>query len=134
KLSIQITCLYRNASDRRFGLSTKTNAARRSNCVAVPGATAVLVCLTSLPAHADESATSAAVATDSLLSEIVVTARKRNEDIKDVPIAVSVLSAQQLDANHQYELIDLNTLTPSINVSYFNSPGNYFSFPVLCTH
>jgi len=77
--------------------------------------------------HAADDASMSAHAPDVSLSEIVVTARKRAEDIKDVPIAVSVLSAQQLDANHQYELIDLNTLTPSINVSYFNSRGNYFS-------
>lgn len=99
-------------------MNTRTDAAVRLALTAVPVAAAVLVCSLPLPVHA---------ADDASLSEIVVTARKRAEDIKDVPIAVSVISAGQLDTNHQYQLIDLNTLTPSINVSYFNSRGNYFS-------
>jgi iron complex outermembrane receptor protein len=107
-------------------LNPKTKAPGRLALTAAPGAIAVLVCLSPLPAHADDAAMSAPVV-DGSPSEIIVTARKRNEDIKDVPIAVSVLSARQLDAGHQYQLIDLNTLTPSINVSYFNSRGNYFS-------
>ena len=58
------------------------------------------------------------------LTEIVVTAEKRAERIQDVPIAISVVSAQQLDQQHVYNIADLARTTPSLEmVQAFGGPG-----------
>jgi iron complex outermembrane receptor protein len=59
------------------------------------------------------------------VGEIVVTARRRSERIQDVPVSVTAISGAHLDQNHQYQLEDLNTRVPSLQVSYFNPRGSY---------
>ncbi|WP_039996755.1 TonB-dependent receptor [Sphingomonas sanxanigenens] len=53
-------------------------------------------------------------------SEIVVTARRRDEDAQDVPIALSVVGAQQLEATGNFSLGQIQQLVPSLQVFSFN--------------
>lgn len=58
--------------------------------------------------------TAAAQAT---LTEIIVTAQKREQNIQDVPIAVIALSAQQLKDGGVTDIKTLQALTPSLTVT-----------------
>ena len=53
------------------------------------------------------SAQTAAVAAASSLDEIVVTAQKRATNLQDTPIAISVMTADSLEARHVQSLADL---------------------------
>ncbi len=58
------------------------------------------------------------------LTEIVVTAEKREEKLQDVPLAVTVVSAAQLANQHVYNIADLARTTPSLEiVQAFGGPG-----------
>lgn len=48
------------------------------------------------------------------LEEIVVTAQKRAENVREVPIAISVVSGEVLDSGGYNNLLDVAKLTPSI--------------------
>ena len=48
---------------------------------------------------------------------IVVTARKREENLVDVPIPVSVATAAQLERDQVYSITDLQRVTPALEVS-----------------
>lgn len=50
-------------------------------------------------------------------SDIVVTARKREENLVDVPLAVTVAPAAQLERDQVYNLNDLQRITPALEVS-----------------
>ena len=66
----------------------------------------------------------AATANDANLAEIVVTAEKRSERLQDVPIAVTVVSGQQLADQHIYSIADLARTTPALEmVQAFGGPG-----------
>jgi iron complex outermembrane receptor protein len=51
------------------------------------------------------------------LEEVVVTARRREELLQDVPISITVFSQQQLDRNNIVNAGDLATFTPSLSVN-----------------
>ncbi len=51
------------------------------------------------------------------LEEIVVTASKRAQTLLDVPIAVSVTSAETIAATHINDILDLQSIVPSLRVS-----------------
>jgi iron complex outermembrane recepter protein len=58
------------------------------------------------------------------LAEIVVTAEKRAEKIQDVPVAVTVVTGQQLEDQHIYSIADLARTTPALEmVQAFGGPG-----------
>jgi iron complex outermembrane receptor protein len=58
------------------------------------------------------------------LTEVIVTAEKRAENIQDVPVAITVVSADQLAAQHVYTIADLARTTPSLEmVQAFGGPG-----------
>jgi iron complex outermembrane receptor protein len=60
-----------------------------------------------------------------LLEEIVVTARRRAEDLQEVPIAVTALSAQALERRQILTTTDLDRVTPSMQfTSYGQLSGN----------
>lgn len=63
-------------------------------------------------AHADSSGSAA-----SALEEVVVTARRREESMQSVPIAVTALSEEFLRQQNITELNDLGTQVPSFRVS-----------------
>jgi iron complex outermembrane recepter protein len=69
--------------------------------------------------HAQEAAAEA-----NSLTEIIVTAEKREERLQDVPLAVTVVSAEQLANEHVYSIVDLARTTPSLEmVQAFGGPG-----------
>lgn len=51
------------------------------------------------------------------LEEIIVTATKRNENLQDVPVAVSAISANDLQNAGVFETSDLNNSMPNLQVS-----------------
>jgi len=70
--------------------------------------------------HAQQTATTPS----SELTEIVVTAEKRSENIKDVPVALTVVSSEQLAEQHVYNISDLARTTPALEmVQAFGGPG-----------
>ena len=72
-------------------------------------------CLALLPAHAvfAQSATGSV----SVLEEIVVTAQKRQENAQDVPIAITALSAAEIEASGIRGTDDLRVAVPALNVT-----------------
>ncbi|KRB42470.1 TonB-dependent receptor [Phenylobacterium sp. Root700] len=71
-----------------------------------------------LLAGASLTTTSAALAqgTDGAIEEIVVTAQKREQNLQDVPIVVTVASAQLLQDTGVRDIKDLTVLTPGLMV------------------
>jgi len=68
--------------------------------------------LVTLPIHAQDSTRTAAGAGS--LEEVVVTARKREESLQDVPVAVTAFSAEQLREQNITEAYDLQFHTPGL--------------------
>lgn len=52
----------------------------------------------------------------SLITEIVVTARRRSEDASKTPIAVTALGAEQLRAVNVAKVTDLTSVVPGVNL------------------
>src|SRR5688572_6478535 len=61
--------------------------------------------------------TSAAANADVAPEEVVVTARRREESLQEVPIAVTALSAAQLETLNVRTLEDITALAPNIKVN-----------------
>jgi iron complex outermembrane recepter protein len=55
------------------------------------------------------------------VDRVVVTARRREEDIQDVPIAITTLGGDQLEATGAYRLDQLKQQVPSIQALSFNA-------------
>lgn len=55
---------------------------------------------------------------------IVVTASKRETTLQETPIAVSVTSAEQIENSQSRDLLDLQTLVPSLRVNQLQSSVN----------
>ena len=81
-------------------------------------------------AHAQQGAEEAQPATDAPAAEeatandIVVTATKREQTLKDVPVAVSVTSAQTIERAQIRDLRDLASVVPSLRVTERQSSIN----------
>ena len=55
--------------------------------------------------------------------DIVVTAAKREQTLQDVPISVAVTSEQTIERAQIRDLIDLQSVVPSLKVAQFNTVG-----------
>jgi iron complex outermembrane recepter protein len=55
---------------------------------------------------------------------IIVTATKREQTLQDVPVAVSVTSGAAIERSNVRDLIDLQTLVPSLKVGQLQSSAN----------
>lgn len=64
---------------------------------------------------------SAQVAGENQLQEIIVTAQKREQSLQDVPIAVTAVTEEALQANRIYTVNDLSSIAPGVTVK--PSPG-----------
>src|SRR3546814_531270 len=53
-------------------------------------------------------------------SAIIITARRRNEKIQDVPVAANSYGGEQIEATRTYNLRDLQALSPSLVVTVTN--------------
>lgn len=82
---------------------------------------ALATVLAAAPAHAQDQADTAA-ANDDL---IIVTAQKREQSIKDVPITVSAISGEQMDDIGIDEFDELSAFIPGLNIQEqsANNPG-----------
>lgn len=60
----------------------------------------------------------------SMLEEIVVTSQKREQSLSDVPLAVSVLDSEQIDASFSNNLESLQALVPSVSIRTGNTTRN----------
>ncbi|WP_422344931.1 TonB-dependent receptor [Parasphingorhabdus sp.] len=67
--------------------------------------------------NADASTSDAAGQNDTDENVILVTARLRDESLTEVPVAVSVATAEQLERDQVYTLVDLQKITPALEVS-----------------
>ena len=78
-------------------------------------------------ADVDAAADAAAAEADSEggLTEIIVTAQKRSENLQQTPIAISVLTSKGLEDRHVTSLVDLGDgAIPSLKVApFFSRPG-----------
>jgi iron complex outermembrane receptor protein len=82
------------------------------------GITALLVLGTNLAGPAQTQESIPPYGPDALqLEEVVVTARRREEFLQDVPISITVFNQQQLDRNNVVNAGDLATYTPSLSVN-----------------
>jgi iron complex outermembrane receptor protein len=72
--------------------------------------------------HAQESVSSASEGT--ALQEVVVSARKREEPLQDVPIAVTALDANALAQNHVDNVEDLTSIAPDLMISKSQGSAN----------
>ena len=99
--------------------------ARSSSPIAVAVATALLVAMTGVSTRAEAQEPEAAGG----LEEIIVTARKTEEKLQDVPLTVVAFSAESLEKNNVTRILDLNVLTPGMNYqegSGRGGPGRFF--------
>ena len=83
----------------------------------LPGLLAVLV--TGLPSDS--------LAQDDLaLEEVMVTATKREKGLQDVPIAISVISGDKIEAGAIGELEDLALMMPNVHIAEGGTGTNLF--------
>lgn len=59
-----------------------------------------------------------------MLEEIVVVATKREQTLQEVPIAVSVVSALEIEQSQVMDIKDLQTLVPSLRVTQLQTSAN----------
>jgi iron complex outermembrane receptor protein len=91
-------------------------------------ALAVLALMSPIPPAAAQTAdTAESTGGSSGLSEIVVTATRREERLQDVPISVAAFSQEKLDAQGLRNIDDLTRLSPGVNFqrNAMSSAGNY---------
>jgi outer membrane receptor protein involved in Fe transport len=74
-----------------------------------------IVYLLVTPAIAQESET---------LEEVIVMATKREQTLQEVPIAVSVVSVQTLEQAQINDILDLQSVVPSLRVTQLQTTGN----------
>lgn len=79
-------------------------------------AAALLVSASALPFTASAVAQDAGTSADTVRDVVTVTARRREESLKDVPVAVSALSADQLDQIGAQDITTLQAITPNATV------------------
>ena len=84
----------------------------------VGAAACLLVTFPSLHAQTDAAAGGRG------LEEVVVTAQKRVENVQDVPLAVSVVSEQQMESAGVREFADMAKVSPSLNIRAADQPVN----------
>ncbi len=58
------------------------------------------------------------------VDEIIVTAAKREQTLQEVPIAVSVTTAETIEQAQIVDLIDLQTVVPSLRITQLQSSAN----------
>lgn len=73
-----------------------------------------------LTAQASEAQQPLATADGTEVGEVIVTARRRAEELRDVPIAVTALSGDQLERQQVYQVREIANYTPGLNI---NSDG-----------
>ncbi len=65
-----------------------------------------------------------ALAQDRVMEEVVVTAQKREQTLQDVPVAVSVVTDETLEQAQINDIVDLQSVVPSLRVTQLQTTGN----------
>ena len=92
----------------------------RKRCAAWP----VIIGAGLLPVAASaQTAGTAKVTGGKHIEEVTVTAQKRAQNVRKVPISISVLSSQQLKADHIQNFADLTRAVPNLSFSSGAGPG-----------
>ena len=99
-----------------------------SKKIVVAGVASGFACLFPLTALAQAAAAaaspaSAASAPSLEIARVVITAQKRKEDIRDVPLSVSVLSGEQLQSQQIGTVEDLTRNIPNVSFTSQGGPG-----------
>jgi iron complex outermembrane receptor protein len=94
------------------------------------GTAALLVVGHSNPGFAQQGAQPAATAATGL-EEIVVTARRREERVQTVPLAITAFSQAALERGQIHEILDLGTHVPSVGTAITSSDSNSTYSPNL---
>ena len=84
---------------------------------------ACLVPMTALAQAAAAASSPAASTPSGGIATVIITAQKRKEDIRDVPLSVSVLSGEQLQAQQITTVEDLTRNIPNVSFSSQGGPG-----------
>src|SRR6266702_7404988 len=85
--------------------------------------TGILAVEYATPVNAQSAAQATASASRGL-EEIVVTARRREEKLQSVPLAITAFNAAEVEQRHIQELRDLALNVPSLNVVQAQSDPN----------
>jgi len=70
-----------------------------------------------LPFAAAALAMAVQLEANAMLEEVVVTATKRQQTLQEIPIAVSVVTAESIEQSQVLDIKDLQTLVPSLRVT-----------------
>src|SRR5688500_15457917 len=90
--------------------------------VALSISSALMSC--AMPAVAQAQEASDADATDDRLAEVVVTAQFKDQNVRDVPIAISAVTAEMLQERGQTSLTDLGQTSPGLAIRPSGQYGN----------
>ena len=85
--------------------------------------TSMLAVMIAHPAYAQTAAPQASEAATADSDEIIVTATKREQTLQDVPISVSVTGQDTIEKAQIRDLLDLQSVVPSLKISSFQSAG-----------
>jgi iron complex outermembrane receptor protein len=87
-------------------------------------------CFIAASVAADPDATSAApVADNGGLQEIVVTARRRAEDLQSVPLTVTAITAAMIETQDVTNIEDLNSFVPNMKIAQDRATRSGDSIP-----
>ena len=67
---------------------------------------------------------SQALAQEGTIEEIIVTASKRPQTLQEVPIAVSVVTQETIERAQVNDIMDFQTLVPSLRINQLQTTGN----------
>ncbi|BCG27738.1 TonB-dependent receptor [Pseudomonas tohonis] len=88
---------------------------------AVDYALTLLLALGAGSTWAAEGNTEQQVDKDVALQKVTVTARRREEDVQDVPTPITTLSGSALETQRIYKVQDLQQVLPSVNVAFIHA-------------
>ncbi|WCD80251.1 TonB-dependent receptor [Pseudomonas sp. TUM22785] len=88
---------------------------------AVDYALTLLLALGAGSAWAADNGTEQHVDKDVALQKVTVTARRREEDVQDVPTPITTLSGATLETQRVYKVQDLQQVLPSVNVAFIHA-------------
>jgi len=110
-----------------LGAYRATLPVKHRSTLALGCALPVLLVGFAAPLHAQERADAAVEGEDTQTSQIpviIVTATKREQTLQETPVAVSVVSAEDIERAEIQDLNDLQTLVPSLAVRQGQTSGN----------
>lgn len=100
---------------RRLELTPLSKAVKRG--LAYSSMVAASSAMISLPAMAQDDAVSL------MLEEVIVTAQKREQNLQDVPIAVTVFNSKKIEELGIESFVDYALMMPNVSFKSFGAPG-----------